>query len=58
MRDSHPKEVEDYTKPFLVMFGLLLFMALFAIWAAFGYAVSLLSGVGLNALINKMPRRG
>ena len=57
MRDEHPKEVEDFTKPFLVMFGLLLFMALFAIWAAFGYLVSLLSGLGVNALIDRLPRR-
>lgn len=55
----HPiKPVEDFTNAFLVMAGLLLFMGLFAVWAIFGYVVSLLSGFGMHLLIKRIPRRG
>ena len=36
MNANHPKEVEDYTTAFLASFGVLVFMALFAIWAIWG----------------------
>ena len=36
MNSNHPKEVEDYTTAFLASFGVLVFMALFAIWAIWG----------------------
>ena len=36
MNSNHPKEVENYTAAFLASFGVLVFMALFAIWAIWG----------------------
>ncbi|MXQ07912.1 hypothetical protein GQ651_08640 [Alphaproteobacteria bacterium GH1-50] len=35
-RPEHPSPVPDYTGAFLASFGVLIFMALFAIWAIWG----------------------
>ncbi|MDD9920670.1 MAG: hypothetical protein OXQ92_00055 [Boseongicola sp.] len=39
-RPSYPTPVENYTNAFLVSFGMLIFMALFAIWAIWGLIVA------------------
>ena len=39
-RPNYPGTVEDYTSAFLVSFGVLIFMALFAIWALWGLLVA------------------
>jgi len=33
---THPRQVENYTTPFLVTFGFLLFAGFFAIWSVWG----------------------
>jgi hypothetical protein len=43
--------VENYTKPFLVCFGVLLFMALFAIKVIYGFLFALLAGWSLDRFI-------
>ena len=40
MDDNRPGTVADYTSAFLVSFGVLIFMALFAIWALWGLLVA------------------
>ena len=35
-RQTHPREVEDFTNAFLASFGVIVFMVLFAIWAVAG----------------------
>ena len=40
MNDDRPGTVADYTSAFLVSFGVLVFMALFAIWAIWGLLVA------------------
>lgn len=52
-----PGRVEDYTRPFLVMAGLSLFMSLFTLWAVFGYLASLLTGLGVHLAIDRLSRR-
>ncbi|RLJ60487.1 hypothetical protein BCF46_0688 [Litoreibacter meonggei] len=52
-----PGRVEDFTKPFLVMAYVVLFTGLFILWAAFGYAISLLTSLFLHVLLQKVPRR-
>ncbi|WP_281857106.1 hypothetical protein [Litoreibacter halocynthiae] len=52
-----PGRVEDYTKPFLVMAYVVLFSGLFILWAAFGYAISLLTSLFLHVILQKIPRR-
>lgn len=42
MERKHPGVVEDYTNAFLVSFGVVVFIALFAVWAVWG-----LIGAGL-----------
>ena len=39
-RPSHPQEVENYTTAFLASFGVIIFMALFAIWAIWGLLIA------------------
>jgi hypothetical protein len=51
------REVEDYTKPFLVMAFVILFMGLFTIWAVFSFAVSLVSGLIVHLAIDRLPAR-
>jgi len=51
------REVEDYTMPFLVMAFVLLFMGLFALWAVFGYLVSLVTSLFVHAAIRAIPNR-
>ncbi len=41
--------LEDYTIPFLVMAGILTFILLFVIWAAWGFAAA----VGLSVLADR-----
>lgn len=53
----HPREVEDFTKPFLVMAGVVLFTGLFMLWAAFGYLASLATSAVVHAAIHRLPRR-
>ena len=52
-----PGRVEDFTKPFLVCFGVLTFTGLFTIWALFGYLASLASGWFTDRIISRIPRR-
>ena len=49
--------VEDYTSAFLWMAGVTLFMALFTLWAAFGYVASLATALFVRAGIALLPRR-
>ncbi|MEM9971695.1 MAG: hypothetical protein AAF762_11450 [Pseudomonadota bacterium] len=39
-RKTHPTEVADYTNAFLASFGVLVFIALFAIWAIWGLLIA------------------
>lgn len=55
MRD-HPGQVENYTKPFLVMACVLLFITMFAMWAIFNFAVSIVTGVIVHRAIDRIPR--
>ncbi len=61
MRDYEPRQpagrVEDFTTPFCWMAGVLAFMGLFAIWAAFGYVFSLVGAIILRWGITQLPRR-
>ncbi|PTX56733.1 hypothetical protein C8N43_1395 [Litoreibacter ponti] len=52
-----PGRVEDFTGAFLVFAGLLLFMGLVALWAAFGYVISLITSVVVHRAIGWLPRR-
>ena len=54
MRD-HPREVEDFTIPFLWSAGVLLFCALFALWAAVGLPMTVLVCLLLARLIDRLP---
>lgn len=45
--------MEDYTVPFLWMAGLLTFIALFALWAAWGLPVALACAWVANHLIGR-----
>lgn len=58
MPKRHPhRAVEDFTVPFLVSAGVLSFMALFVVWAIFGYLAALFSGWVVNQIIGlKFPR--
>lgn len=49
--------VEDYTTAFLWTAGVTLFMALFTLWAAYGYLVSLCTAAFIRAGIALLPRR-
>ena len=40
MDDNRPGIVADYTSAFLVSFGVIIFMVLFAIWAIWGLLVA------------------
>ncbi|GFE63463.1 hypothetical protein [Litoreibacter roseus] len=51
------REVEDYTKPFLWMLCVLLFIGFITLWATFGYLASLLSGAVAHLFIGRLPRR-
>ncbi len=57
MQNRRYSEAPNYTQAFLWMAGLSLFIVLFALWAAFGYVVSLISGYGLHLLIGRLPKR-
>lgn len=48
--------VENYTTPFLVSFGLLLFIALTACRIAYGWPTVLIVSLGLNFWINRIQR--
>lgn len=41
----------NYTNAFLVSFGVLIFMALIALWAMLGYPLALLSGWSADRLM-------
>ena len=51
------REVEDYTRPFLVSACVLLFMGLLTLWATLGYFAALISGLFINMLIGRIPDR-
>ncbi len=57
MPDPHMREVENYTTPFLAMMFVIFFTALFTLWAMFGYVASLLSGLAVHLLIDRLPKR-
>jgi hypothetical protein len=49
---SHtPRRVEDYTMPFLVMSGVILFFAFWTIAAIGGFPAVLVSALGIDRLI-------
>ena len=48
-----PGEVEDFTAAFLVSFGVLVFMALFAVWAAWGLPAAILAALAGDRLIGR-----
>jgi hypothetical protein len=52
-----PGRVEDYTVPFLVMAFVALFTGLFLLWAAFGYAISLVTSLLLHLILRVIPKR-
>ncbi len=60
-RDYKPREpagrAENYTTPFLWSAGLVVFLFLFTLWAAYGYLVSLITAGFLRAGISMLPRR-
>ncbi|NKB26622.1 MAG: hypothetical protein GKR99_03240 [Rhodobacteraceae bacterium] len=60
-RQQHPGRVEDYTMPFLVSVFVLIFIALFAIWAWAGLVWVLfcgwLAGRGLSRAEQRMAVR-
>lgn len=54
----HPREVENYTNAFLVSAFVLIFVALFAIWAAFGLVFAGLCSWIADRLMTRDFRRG
>lgn len=53
MRDFHPKRVEDYTNPFLVMAFVCLFTALILVWGFYGYGKALMVALIVHLLIRR-----
>ena len=53
------REVENYTNAFLVSAGVLVFMALFAIWAFWGLLIAALVSWGADRLmtVDLKPRK-
>ena len=49
--------VENYTIPFLWMAGLVVFLGLFVLWAAYGYLASLVTAFFLRLGIDRLPRQ-
>ncbi|MCV6595104.1 MAG: hypothetical protein OIF48_19315 [Silicimonas sp.] len=58
MNDDRPGIVSDYTNAFLVTFGVIIFMILFAIWAIWGLIIAGLVGWGADRLITVDFRGG
>ena len=56
-RPRHPTPVEDYTNAFLASFGVLVFIALFAVWAIWGLMVAGLVSWIADRLMNVDFRR-
>ena len=48
---KHPGRVEDFTTPFLVSAGVLVFMVLCTIWAIWGFIMASLISWGADRLI-------
>jgi len=57
MQNNHPREVENFTGPFLVSAGMVVFVGLIVLWASFGYVAALVSGFVLRRLIDWLPVR-
>ena len=57
MAEPPPRRVEDYTTTCLVLWGVNLFNALFALWALFGLAPVLLLALALNRAITLVARQ-
>lgn len=57
MQRDHPTAVEDFTGPFLVSAGVVMFVGLIVLWAMFGYAIALLSGLVIRRAIDLLPNR-
>lgn len=55
-RSPPPGRVEDFTTAFLISFGVVLFIGLFAILAALGFAWSLVAAVAADRLIGALGR--
>ena len=51
MNKHHNTPVDDYTNAFLVSFGVLVFMGLFAIWAIWGLIMAGLVSWGADRLM-------
>ncbi|WP_199221374.1 hypothetical protein [Maritimibacter sp. 55A14] len=56
MYERHTTEVEDFTRPFLVMAFVNLFSGFFVIWAIFGLPVVLFLAALLNLGIGRIQR--
>lgn len=54
MREHHPKPVENYTNPALVMACVNLTWILAVIWAVFGFGYALALAFVLNHLISRL----
>ena len=58
-RPEHPQPVPDYTGAFLASFGVVVFMALFAIWAIWGLiAAGIVSWIADRLMTIDFRRRG
>lgn len=52
-----PKRVENYTTPFLVMSGLILFMMFWVFAAIWGFMLVVFSALGINFAIRYLGER-
>lgn len=57
MSQRQIREVENYTRPFLVSACVLLFMGLLTLWVTLGYFAALFSGLIVHMLIGRLPDR-
>lgn len=55
-RPEHPGEVEDFTGPFLVTFGVIVFMALVTIHIILGFIWALMCAYGADKALSRWSR--
>ena len=53
MADTHAREIENYTIPFLVMAFVLLVAVSVALWAVAGYHVALMPLLAIHLALNR-----
>ncbi len=56
-RPEHPGEVEDFTNAFLVSFGVIVFIALWAVSVILGFIWALMSAYGTDKALSRWSRR-